>query len=212
MRRLPVYLVIDTSASMRGEPLEAVKNGVQVTINTLRRDPSAIETAWLSVITFDSVARQVVPLTELATFEVPPLEATGSTSLGEALTLLAKAISEEVVKTTHQRKGDWRPLVFLMTDGQPTDDWEAGLARLRECHVSTLVACAAGSHAKVESLRRITESVVQLDSADSASISAFFRWVSASIATGSHRVETTQKEVRGLDELPAPPPEVNIVL
>ncbi|MGH8473151.1 MAG: VWA domain-containing protein, partial [Gammaproteobacteria bacterium] len=64
MRRLPVYLVLDTSGSMSGEPIEAVKNGVQILVSTLRQDPYALETAFLSVITFDSSAKQVVPLTD----------------------------------------------------------------------------------------------------------------------------------------------------
>lgn len=45
MRRLPVYLLLDTSGSMYGEPIEAVKNGVQVLVSTLRQDPYALETA-----------------------------------------------------------------------------------------------------------------------------------------------------------------------
>ncbi|MEF8720500.1 MAG: VWA domain-containing protein, partial [Candidatus Accumulibacter necessarius] len=85
MRRLPVYLLLDTSGSMSGEPIEAVKNGVQILVSTLRQDPYALETAFLSIITFDSAAKQVVPLTELATFQTPPISASGSTELGAAL-------------------------------------------------------------------------------------------------------------------------------
>ncbi len=68
MRRLPVYLLLDTSGSMYGEPIEAVKNGMQVLISTLRQDPYALETAYLSVITFDSSACQASQLTEQSAF------------------------------------------------------------------------------------------------------------------------------------------------
>ncbi len=61
LRRLPVYLLLDTSGSMHGEPIEAVKNGVQTLLTTLKQDPYALETAYVSVITFDSSARQAVP-------------------------------------------------------------------------------------------------------------------------------------------------------
>ena len=71
MRRLPVYLLLDTSGSMYGEPIEAVKNGVQTLISTLRGDPYALETAYISIITFNSVAQQVTPLTELSAFQQP---------------------------------------------------------------------------------------------------------------------------------------------
>jgi len=61
----------------------------------------------LSVITFDSVARQDVSLTELTAFQSPSFEAKGSTSLGEALSLLAKKNDTEVIKGTTEVKGDW---------------------------------------------------------------------------------------------------------
>lgn len=212
MRRLPVYLLLDTSGSMSGEPIEAVKNGVQVLISTLRSDPYALETAYLSVITFDSSARQLVPLTELSMFQIPEIQASGATAFGEALTLLANKVSTEVTKTTAEEKGDWKPIVFLMTDGGPTDNWQQGLANFKNQKFGMVVACAAGQGADTNILKQVTEIVVQLDTADSATIKAFFKWVSASVSTSSTKVETGGKEVTGLNELPPPPPEVNIVV
>lgn len=52
-RRLPVYLLLDTSASMIGEPIEAVKTGLQTLLSVLRQDSYALETVHLSLITFD---------------------------------------------------------------------------------------------------------------------------------------------------------------
>lgn len=187
MRRLPVYLLLDTSGSMYGEPIEAVKNGVQVLVSTLRQDPYALETAYLSIITFDSDARQVAPLTELASFQQPNLEANGGTALGEALGLLAQKVDAEVTKTTAEKKGDWKPLVFLMTDGEPTDDIKQGLAEFKKRKFGMVVACGAGQNANTGILKQITENVVRLDTADSTTIKSFFKWVSASISTGSRR-------------------------
>ncbi|MBK9452273.1 MAG: VWA domain-containing protein [Bacteroidetes bacterium] len=212
MRKLPVYLLLDTSGSMFGEPIEAVKNGVQTLVAALRQDPYALETAYLSVITFDNGARQVVPLTELANFQMPNIQAQGQTCMGDALKLLAQKVDTEVARTTAEVKGDWKPIVFMMTDGTPTDDLAAGLAAIRSKKFGMIIACAAGANANVDSLRQITESIVSLDTADSSTISAFFKWVSASISTGSQKVEASGKEVAGLQELPPPPPEINIVV
>lgn len=50
------------------------------------------------------------------------IKASGVTALGEALKLVSNKIDTEVEKTTTEQKGDWKPLVFIMTDGIPTDD------------------------------------------------------------------------------------------
>ncbi|EFA47090.1 von Willebrand factor type A domain protein [Yersinia pestis KIM D27] len=198
MRRLPVYLLLDTSGSMTGEPIEAVKNGVQMLLSTLRQDPYALETAYVSVITFDSSARQAVPLTDLLNFKLPELVANGTTALGDALSLTAKCIGNEVQKTTADTKGDWRPLVFIMTDGSPTDDWRKGLSDFKAARTGVVVACAAGHAVETKVLQEITEIVLQLDTADSSSIKAFFKWVSASISVGSQKVESGKKRLLAL--------------
>ncbi|MCQ2076853.1 MAG: VWA domain-containing protein [Bacteroidaceae bacterium] len=212
MRRLPVYLLLDTSGSMFGEPIQAVNNGVDVLVSTLRSDPYALETAYLSIITFNSTAQQVTPLTELSAFQKPTIDAGGCTALGEALNLLAQKVDTEVTKTTAEVKGDWKPLVFIMTDGEPTDNLNKGLAEFKKRKFGMVVACAAGQDANTDTLKKITECVVQLDTADSATIKSFFKWVSASVSTGSQKVEDAGVEVAGLSELPPPPPEVNIVV
>ena len=197
---------------MSGEPIEAVKNGVQVMISALRQNPQAIETAYISIITFDSTATQVIPLTDLSSFQIPEIRATGTTCLGAALHLVANRIDNEVGKTTAEQKGDWKPLVFIMTDGIPTDDWQSGLAEFKKRKTAFTVACAAGGKADSSILKQITENVVSLDTADSGSISKFFTWVSASIGVTSTRIEASGKEVTGLNELPPPPSELNIVV
>ena len=212
MRKLPVYLLLDTSGSMSGEPIEAVKNGVQILVSGLRQDPYALETAYLSIITFESKARQIVPLTELSQFQIPAFMASGTTALGAALSLLAEKMKTEVTKTTPEQKGDWKPLVFIMTDGEPTDDWQTGLKELKTQNLGVVVACAAGQQANTQILKQITDIVVQLDTTDSGTIKAFFKWVSASVSLGSQKIETAGQNVGGMSELPPPPPEVNIVI
>ena len=95
MRRLPVYVLADCSGSMTGAPIESVKSGIRELHNELMGDPQTVESAFLSVITFDSAAEQLVPLTELGMFNPPDLVASGTTSLGEALRMLNEIVYRE---------------------------------------------------------------------------------------------------------------------
>lgn len=213
MRRLPVYLLLDVSYSMMGEPLEAVKVGVQTLVTALRQDPHALETVYLSVITFGGTATQLVPLTELPIFNAPELKPNGATPLGEALNLVSSCIEQEVTKTTSGSKGDWKPMIFLMTDGLPTDDWEKSLNRFYGVKTGVVVACAAGAQADATLLKKITENVVSLDTADAQSIQAYFKWVSASVSFNSIRLEKGGEDSSsktGFDHLPPPPPEISL--
>lgn len=212
MRRLPVYLVLDTSGSMSGEPIQQVKNGVQMLVSALRQDPQALETVWVSIITFGSSAAETVPLTDLPSFQAPEIGAGGVTAMGEALALVADCARRDVKKSTPTQKADWRPMVFLMTDGGATDDFAKGLARFNQEKWGAVVACAVDS-ADSTSLQQVAgEAVVRLDTSDSNALGAFFKWVTASVSTSSRSVQTSGKEVEGLDQLPPPPPEIKIVV
>lgn len=203
-RRLPIYLLLDCSGSMMGEPIEAVKQGVKVLLSELRGDPQALETAYLSVITFSSTARQATALTELMLFKEPPLEAGGATALGGALHLLKECIAHEVRKTTKTQKGDWKPLAFLLTDGYPTDTeaFHRMAQEIKDGKSVNLIACAAGSGADTNALKEITDSILVMNSLSAGDMAKFFAWVSDSIQLSSKSLYTTPG---GAIELPPPP-------
>jgi len=179
--------------------------------SALRKDPHALEQAFISLITFESTANQLIPLIEVSKFQVPSLSAGGGTGMGAALSLLAKCVEKEVVKGTVEQKGDWKPLVFIMTDGEPTDKIDQGLEDFKKISWGIVVACAAGAHANTAVLQKIAgENVLRLDTADSNSIAAFFKFVSASISATSKKVDAGN-EGGGLNDLPPPPPEISLV-
>ena len=68
-RRLPVYLLLDTSGSMKGEPIESLRVGLQSLVSSLRQDPHALESVYLSVITFDREVKELCALTSLKVFQ-----------------------------------------------------------------------------------------------------------------------------------------------
>lgn len=206
VRRMPVYLLLDTSGSMAGAPIQAVEQGVQLLHNELLGQPQAVELVHLSVITFDSSARQLVPLTPISSFTPPsPLNAGGSTSLGGALRELSNALDREIIPNSPQKKGDYKPLVFLLTDGEPTDAWESELNALkskRDKKAGSIIALGCGDGVNVGVLRQITESVLLMTDVTSDNLRAFFRWVSASVTTASKSAASPS----GGDTAALPPP------
>ena len=210
VRRLPVYLLLDCSGSMSGEPIEAVRQGIDSLLSDLKGDPQALETAYLSVITFSSSAQQVVPLTELMSFNPPELHASGLTSLGGALRVLKDCIQRELLPNTKEHKGDWKPLVFLLTDGVPTDGevLHRELQDLSSLHAANVIACAAGPDADTTVLKQITNNVLIMNNVSAGDMASFFAWVSSSIGISSKSVTESPGEAF---TLPPPPQGFTVV-
>lgn len=190
MRRLPIYFLVDVSESMVGTPIEQVQDGMRTIIQNLRTDPYALETVFVSIIAFAGKATVVSPLTELYKFYPPVFPIGGGTSLGKGLECLMDDIDRNIQKTTLEQKGDWKPIVFLFTDGNPTDDYAAAFRRWNEHYRRrcNLVAVSIGDNVNVLVLAQITENILLLKDTDAESFKQFFKWVTASIKTTSMSV------------------------
>jgi uncharacterized protein YegL len=196
MRRLPIYFLIDVSESMVGEQIEQVQEGMAAIIRELRTDPYALETVFISIIVFAGKAKTIAPLTELYNFYPPKLPIGGGTSLGAALDFLMRDLDNSLQKTTLDHKGDWKPIIFLFTDGNPTDEYKKAFERWNNKYrrSSSLVVISLGDNANMNIFGKITENILALKKTDAGSFKSFFKWVTASIQTNSLSVSEANSD------------------
>ncbi len=194
MRRLPIYFLIDVSESMVGDPIDQVQDGIATIIQELKTDPNALETVYISIIVFAGEAKTIVPLQDIISFYPPKFPIGSGTSLSKGLGHLMFELRRNLVKTTADTKGDWKPIVFLFTDGVPTDnttmainEWNKNWKR-----TANIVAVSLGSGVDNKVLLQLTENVLQLENTDASSYKEFFKWVTDSIKTSSQSIETNK--------------------
>lgn len=210
-RRLLAYFLLDTSGSMRGEPIAALNNGFNGLISMLRSDPQAMDSLHISVITYNREVTNIVPLVDLASFH--PIEIkcpdSGPTHTGEALEMVHQLVKKELIKGSPDRKGDWKPLLFIFTDGKPSDlqKYREIVPVIKSLDFGVIVGCASGPKAEVIYLQDLTNNVVKMDTTDAMTLTTFFQWVSSSIEMGS-KTQGTGDNMK----LPPPPSELNIVV
>lgn len=187
MRRLPVFFLLDCSESMAGDSLRKMEEGLHAVVQSLRADPHALESVYISVIAFAGFAKTVVPLIELVAFYPPKLPLGGGTSLGAALETLMAEIDRTVVRGSAERKGDWKPIVYLFTDGHPTDAPDAAIARWRRDYdrCATIVAVGLGRDTDFSVLKRLTDQVILFEETRPGDYKTFVDWVSASVLSRS---------------------------
>ena len=166
MRKLPVYILIDSSESMIGKAFDDAQKGIELIISTLRRDPDLLERAAVSIISFNNKATVLMPMTEISKCNVSDLlthiQLSSSSALGAAFDLLATRIQLEVVKRSKTMRGDRKPRIFLFTTGEHTDEWEVAFKRLcamKPCP-NMIYVFACGDEVNYELLEKISKPVI----------------------------------------------------
>jgi uncharacterized protein YegL len=203
MRRLPIYFLIDVSESMVGDQIQMIEEGMATIIKAIKTDPHAIETVWVSIIVFAGQAKTLVPLQEIVSFYPPKFPIGGGTSLSKGLGQLMYELRKNTTVTTYEQKGDWKPIVFLFTDGVPTDDTTAAIAEWKKNwqRTANLIAISFGEETDTRLLNELTENVLFFKNSNQDDYIKFFKWVTDSIKTSSVSVEksSTGFELAELD-------------
>jgi uncharacterized protein YegL len=123
-QRCPCILLLDTSGSMQGEAIDQLNEGLVTFRRELASDGLAAKRVDIAVVTFGDQVDTVCQFGTVETFQPPLLAAKGGTPMGEAVERGLDLL--EARKSQYRENGIpyYRPWMFLITDGVPTDKWK----------------------------------------------------------------------------------------
>ncbi len=144
--RCPCVLLLDISYSMTGAAIDGLNEGLRTFQNDISNDPLAQRRVEVAVVTFGNGGVQMVQdFVTAGQFMPPTLVADGATPMGEAIHLALDMVSNR--KLAYKTNGIpyYRPWIFMITDGAPTDEWQAAAKRVHaEESTNSLVFFAVG--------------------------------------------------------------------
>jgi uncharacterized protein YegL len=129
--RCPCLLLLDTSASMSGSPITELNRGLMEFKDELLEDPLAMKRVEVAVITFGPV-NLACDFHTAPSFYPPHLDANADTPMGAAIELGLEMVKARKAEYKMNGISFYRPWVFLITDGAPTDAWQRAAAMVRE--------------------------------------------------------------------------------
>ena len=142
--RCPCVLLLDTSGSMQGAPIEALNEGLRTFKEDLIKHPLASRRVEVAVVTFDCDVSVVQDFVTPDQFEPPMLSAQGLTHTGSAIQKALDIIQSRKTQYRNNGVAYYRPWVFMITDGEPQGELDAVLAqatqRIREDEANKRVA------------------------------------------------------------------------
>ncbi len=181
--RCPVILLLDTSNSMYGDPITELNRGVKILKTSIMEDDLAALRVEVAVITFDSDVKVIQNFITIDQFTPKNLIASGGTHMGQAIEKALDLLEER--KATY-RKNEiqyYRPWLFLITDGAPTDTWRDAAKRLREAEANgkLLIFAIGVQNADMKTLSEIAPVARPPKYLNGLDFQSLFKWLSASV-------------------------------
>lgn len=190
--RCPCVLLLDVSGSMGGAPLNELNAGLAVFKDELAADTLAMKRVEVAMVTFGPTKVEM-PFTSASTFYPSTLSAQGDTPMGSAILQALELVKER--KNEYRANGIsyYRPWIFLITDGGPTDSWQAAAEAVREGEASKQFAFFAigVKGANMDVLKQIS-SVREPLSLEGLKFRELFSWLSSSLRSVSSSTPGTE--------------------
>lgn len=208
-RHIPVVLLVDISGSMIGDPIAELNRGLAEFGIALESDDLALGRAEVCIISFNSSIQNEMEFCPAAQYYAPVLSAGGGTSLNEAIEAGLDAIENRKAIYKSQGIPYYRPWLFVLTDGAPTDGYKEDATKERlskaiENKKVVYMPMAIGANADINKLQEYypgSAKVKPVLKADANNFKEAFVWLSTSIAQVSHSDPTIASEI-SLPDLP----------
>jgi uncharacterized protein YegL len=189
--RCPCVLLLDVSGSMSGQPVAELNAGLVTFKDELAADALAMKRVEVAIVTFGPTKVEI-PFTSATNFYPPNLSSQGDTPMGGAILQALELVRDR--KNEYKQNGIsyFRPWVFLITDGGPTDAWKAAADAVREGEAGKQFAFFAigVKGANMEVLQQI--SVREPLSLDGLKFRQLFSWLSSSLRSVSRSTPGTE--------------------
>ena len=181
--RCPCVLLLDTSGSMQGEAINALNEGLKTFKEELNRDNLAKKRVEVAIITFNSDVNIVQDFITADQFDPPTLKAQGLTVMGSAIHKGLDMVASRKAQYSANGVAYYRPWVFLITDGAPTDSWydAAQQVRLAEAKSRLLFFAVGVKGADMNTLKQIAVPERPPVMLDGTKFKEMFQWLSTSM-------------------------------
>ncbi len=152
--RAPLLLVLDCSGSMQDDnKIGLLNDGLKTLESELKKDPIAARCGRVLVISFggDNNVELMGDWTDAMDFTPPTLVAGGMTPMGAAMRCALDEIESQKTQMRSAGVSYKRPIVMLLSDGEPTDEWQQVAAECKAAeaaHKVNIMAIGVGSEAR----------------------------------------------------------------
>ena len=198
--RCPCILLLDTSQSMSGDPIKQLNEGVRALKQSLLADDFASKRVEIAVVTFGATV-ETTSFTSPEKFDPPVFEAKGATPMGQAIRTSLQMLRDRKVVLRNNGMQLLRPLIFLISDGSPTDKWVDIPAMIKDgeenkSFLLTAIGVKDADFAVLNELMHKKGNGQRREALrlDGLRFQELFQWLSASIKTASHTAPGSEPE------------------
>ena len=187
--RCPCILLLDVSGSMDGAPINALNDGLRIFRDELNKDDLAKKRVDVAIVTFESQVKVVQDFVTADQFQPPTLKVGGLTYMGEGINKALDILQVRKALYKANAISYYRPWVFMITDGSPSDNEVVDRAaqRIRDEEAEKKVAFFGVGVEGVD-MTRLSQILIERTPVklQGLKFAEMFQWLSVSMSRVSH--------------------------